>query len=111
MFEVIEHARMFVGAKAIATLSAGYLAALDYAKNRVQGADLAAMSKDAPRVTITHHPDVRRSLMLQKSYAEGMRALYLYAAAMRDRMRAAEAAGEAECEEARLAARVHDLLL
>src|SRR3712207_9591206 len=62
---VIEHARMFVGAKAIATLSAGYQVALDYAKTRVQVADLTATSKDAPRVTITHHPDVRRSLMLR----------------------------------------------
>ncbi len=111
MFEVIEHARMFVGAKAIATLSAGYMVALDYAKNRVQGADLTATSKDAPRVPITRHPDVRRSLMLQKSYAEGMRALYLYAATFRDRVTEAEAAGTADSEEAKLAARVNDLLL
>ncbi|WP_100499466.1 acyl-CoA dehydrogenase [Geodermatophilus chilensis] len=111
MFEVIEHARMFVGAKAIATLSAGYLVALDYAKNRVQGADLTATSKDAPRVPITRHPDVRRSLMLQKSYAEGMRALYLYAATFHDRVTEAEAAGTADSEEAKLAARVNDLLL
>ncbi len=111
MFRVIEHARMFVGAKAIATLSAGYQVALDYARNRVQGADLTATSRDAPRVTITHHPDVRRSLMLQKSYAEGMRALYLYAATFRDQVTAAEAAGTAGSEEARLAARVNDLLL
>jgi hypothetical protein len=107
MFEIIEHARMFVGAKAIATLSAGYRVALEYAKTRVQGADLTATSKDAPRVTITHHPDVRRSLMLQKSYAEGMRALYLYTATMRDRASAAAPGSE----EARLAARVNDLLL
>ena len=85
---------MFVGAKAIATLSAGYQVALDYAKTRVQGADLTATSKDAPRVTITHHPDVRRSLMLQKAYAEGMRALYLYTASFRDQVTEAEAAGE-----------------
>jgi alkylation response protein AidB-like acyl-CoA dehydrogenase len=111
MFRVIEHARMFVGAKAIATLSAGYLVALDYAKTRVQGADLTATSKDAPRVPITHHPDVRRSLMLQKSYAEGMRALYLYAASFRDQVTEAEAAGTADSEEATLAARVNDLLL
>ncbi|MEX5720469.1 acyl-CoA dehydrogenase [Geodermatophilus maliterrae] len=111
MFKVIEHARMFVGTKAIATLSAGYLQALAYAKERVQGADLTATSKDAPRVTITHHPDVRRSLMLQKAYAEGMRALYLYAATFRDRVTEAEAAGTADSEEARLAARVNDLLL
>jgi alkylation response protein AidB-like acyl-CoA dehydrogenase len=111
MFKVIEHARMFVGAKAIATLSAGYQQALAFAKERVQGADLTATSKDAPRVTITHHPDVRRSLMLQKSYAEGMRALYLYAATFRDQVIAAEAEGSADSEEATLAARVNDLLL
>ncbi len=111
MFKVIEHARMFVGAKAIATLSAGYQVALDYAKTRVQGADLTATSKDAPRVTITHHPDVRRSLMLQKSYAEGMRALCLYAASFRDQVIDAQAAGEGESEQATLAERVNDLLL
>jgi alkylation response protein AidB-like acyl-CoA dehydrogenase len=111
MFKVIEYARMFVGTKAIATLSAGYQVALDYAKNRVQGADLTATSKDAPRVPITHHPDVRRSLMLQKSYAEGMRALYLYAAGFRDQVTEAEAAGTADSEAATLAARVNDLLL
>jgi alkylation response protein AidB-like acyl-CoA dehydrogenase len=111
MFKVIEHARMFVGAKAIATLSAGYQVALDYAKNRVQGADLTATTKDAPRVPITHHPDVRRSLMIQKAYAEGMRALYLYTASFRDQVTEAEAAGTADSEQAKLAARVNDLLL
>jgi len=85
MFKVIEYARMLVGTKAIATLSTGYLNALDYAKNRVQGADLTQMmDKTAPRVTITHHPDVRRSLMMQKSYAEGLRALVAYTAMQQD---------------------------
>jgi hypothetical protein len=111
MFKVIEHARMFVGAKAIATLSAGYQVALDYAKTRVQGADLTATTKDAPRVTITHHPDVRRSLMLQKSYAEGMRALYLYTASFRDQVIDLDASGEGASEKAKLAERVNDLLL
>jgi alkylation response protein AidB-like acyl-CoA dehydrogenase len=108
MFEVIEHARMMVGTKAIGTLSAGYLAALEYAKERVQGADLPRMlDKSAPRVTITHHPDVRRMLMLQKSYAEGMRALYLYTATFQDAIRAGRAAGaDVALEEA-----VNDLLL
>src|SRR3712207_774497 len=109
MFKIIEYARMFVGTKAIATLSAGYQVALDYAKNRVQGADLTATSKDAPRVTITHHPDVRRSLMRQKAYAEGMRALYLYTAGFRDKVVEAEATGDHEAP--RLAERIHDLLL
>ena len=84
MFHIIEGARMFVGTKAIATLSTGYLNALEYAKQRVQGADLTTPAKDAPRVTITHHPDVRRSLMLQKAYSEGLRALVVYAATFQD---------------------------
>ena len=110
MFMIIEYARMMVGTKAIATLSTGYLNALEYAKNRVQGADLIEnTNKAAPRVTITHHPDVRRSLMLQKSYAEGLRALVIYTATWQDRVAMAEAAGDAEA--AKAASRVNDLLL
>ncbi len=108
MFDVIEQARMMVGTKAIATLSTGYLNALEYAKERVQGADLTQMTdKTAPRVTITHHPDVRRSLMTQKSYAEGMRALYLYTATFQDD----EVAQALHGVDADLALRVNDLLL
>ncbi len=84
MFNIIEGARMMVGTKAMATLSTGYLNALDYAKQRVQGSDMTTPAKDAPRVTITHHPDVRRSLMLQKAYAEGLRALVCYTATQQD---------------------------
>ena len=108
MFKVIEYARMLVGTKAIATLSTGYLNALEYAKNRVQSADLTQMAdKTAPRVTITHHPDVRRSLMMQKAYAEGLRALYLYAASQQDRVLAARARGGTDDA----AVRLNDLLL
>ena len=108
MFQVIENARMMVGTKAIATLSTGYLNALEYAKERVQGADLTeAANKTAPRVTITHHPDVRRSLMTQKAFAEAMRALVLYTAAWQDKVMLAEHAGE----EDKLAIAVNDLLL
>ncbi len=91
MFHVIEYARMLVGTKAIATLSTGYLNALEYAKQRVQGADLTrAADKNAPRVTILHHPDVRRLLMRQKAYAEGLRAVYLYTGTWQDRIACAE---------------------
>lgn len=108
MFDVIEQARMMVGTKAIATLSTGYLNALEYAKERVQGADLTQMmDKTAPRVTITHHPDVRRSLMTQKSYAEGMRALYLYTATFQDK----DVAKALHGVEPELAHKVNDLLL
>ena len=107
MFQVIENARMMVGTKAIATLSTGYLNALEYAKERVQGGDLTNQAKDAPRVTITHHPDVRRSLMTQKSFAEAMRALVLYTASWQDRVMLAEHNGEHD----QLAEAVNDLLL
>ena len=109
MFQVIEHARMMVGTKAIATLSTGYLNALDYAKNRVQSADLTqAADKTAPRVTIINHPDVRRSLMLNKAYAEGLRALVYYTATVQDRILIAESTG-AEADATDVA--VNDLLL
>jgi alkylation response protein AidB-like acyl-CoA dehydrogenase len=104
MFRIIENARMMVGTKAIATLSTGYLNALDFARTRIQSADLTQMAdKAAPRVTIIHHPDVRRMLMLQKAYAEGMRALVLYTATQQDAVMA-DPADEA-------AARLNDLLL
>ncbi|MFC7387267.1 acyl-CoA dehydrogenase [Sphaerisporangium rhizosphaerae] len=108
MFMIIEHARMMVGTKAIATLSTGYLNALEYAKQRVQGADMTKMTdKTAPRVTITHHPDVRRELMLQKSYAEGLRALVLYTATFQDAVQIAEFEGARNAD----AEAMNDLLL
>jgi len=60
--------------------------------------------KNAPRVTIVHHPDVRRALLTQKSYTEGLRALYLYTAAHQD-------AVVADCLRCDMAERVNDLLL
>ncbi|WP_163552229.1 acyl-CoA dehydrogenase [Candidatus Frankia alpina] len=108
MFQVIEYARMMVGTKAIATLSSGYLNALDFARTRVQGADLTrSTDKTAPRVAIINHPDVRRMLMLQKAYAEGMRSLVLYTATFQDRVMQAAARGESD----ELAVRINDLLL
>jgi hypothetical protein len=108
MFLIIEMARMMVGTKAIATLSTGYLNALEFARNRVQGADMTRMTdKTAPRVTITHHPDVRRELMLQKAYAEGMRALVFYTASFQDAAQIARLRGERDEE----AEALNDLLL
>ncbi len=108
MFTVIENARMTIGVKSTGTLSTGYLNALAFAKERVQGADMTQMTdKAAPRVTIIHHPDVRRSLMTQKAYAEGLRALYLYAAAHQNDDVALQTSGA----DPSMAHRVDDLLL
>jgi alkylation response protein AidB-like acyl-CoA dehydrogenase len=104
MFVIIEFARMMVGTKAISTLSTGYLNALEFARTRVQGADLTSLiDKNAPRVTIIHHPDVRRLLMMQKAYAEGMRAMVLYTATFQDALMMGDGDD--------LAAAVNDLML
>jgi alkylation response protein AidB-like acyl-CoA dehydrogenase len=104
MFRVISHARMTIGTKSASTLSTGYLNALAYAAERIQGPDLAeALDRSASRVPIIRHPDVRRMLMLQKAHAEGLRALWTYAAWSRD---------QAELhQEDDLWARLADLLL
>ena len=87
MFKVIEQARMSIGVKSMSTLSTAYLNALAYAKDRVQGPDLLkATDKTSPRVLIIQHPDVRRQLMLQKSLAEGMRAMIMYNAGLQDQI-------------------------
>ena len=110
MFKIIEFARMMVGTKAIATLSAGYQQALAYAKTRVQGGDMKVMNdKASPRVTIINHPDVRRSLMVQKSYSEGMRALVLYTASIQDEIELAEQAEDMDRHADLIA--LNDLLL
>ncbi len=88
MFHVIEQARMLIGIKSASTLSTGYLNALDYAKERLQGPDLTqARDKTAPRVPVISHPNVRRLLMTQKAFAEGLRALYSYAGWVQDQIR------------------------
>jgi alkylation response protein AidB-like acyl-CoA dehydrogenase len=111
MFKIIEFARMMVGTKAISTLSAGYQQALSYAKSRVQGGDMKEMAnKASPRVTIINHPDVRRSLMTQKAYAEGMRALVLYTASIQDAVQIARAEGK-PADEIETLEHLNDLLL
>src|SRR5690242_17845180 len=109
MFHIIEYARMGVGTKSMATLSTAYLNALAYTKIRKQGADLAqAGNKAAPRVEIIRHPDVRRMLMLQKTFAEGLRALVLYTAHIQDQVFVAGGYGS---EAAKSLDRRNDLLL
>jgi len=81
MFQMMNEARIGVGLQGVGTASAAYLHALNYARERKQGAELLNMQNpDAPRVAIIEHPDVRRMLLWMKSHVEGMRALiYLLA--------------------------------
>jgi alkylation response protein AidB-like acyl-CoA dehydrogenase len=97
MFHVIEYARMAVGMKSMATLSTAYLNALEYTRVRKQGADLMRMQdKAAPRVEIIRHPDVRRMLMQQKAFAEGLRAMILWTASVQDQVEIAGGYGKPE---------------
>lgn len=105
MFEVVEYARMLVGTKAMATASTAYLNALEYSKTRLQGANLAR--KGTPDIPIIRHADVRRSLMVQKYYVEGMRALLVFAGTVLDDIELArKSGGDASAAVAR-----NDLLL
>jgi alkylation response protein AidB-like acyl-CoA dehydrogenase len=84
MFHMMNQARIGVGASAVALGYTGYLHALDYARERLQGRPLAAKDPAAPPVPIVRHPDVRRMLLASKSYVEGGLALVLYAAKLLD---------------------------
>jgi alkylation response protein AidB-like acyl-CoA dehydrogenase len=109
MFRVIEYARMGVGTKSMATLSTAYLNALDYTRIRKQGADLTKQTdKSAPRVEILRHPDVRRMLMLQKAFAEGLRSMVLWTANIQDQV---ELRGGHGNPEAKALAALNDLML
>jgi len=91
MFEMMNESRLFVGMQGLAHASSAYLHALQYAKERIQGAPIEKMKDaDAPRVRIIEHPDVRRMLMFMKSSTEGMRALLYLTAYCLDRVRTAE---------------------
>jgi len=82
MFIMMNHARLGVGLEGVAIAERAYQHALAYARQRVQGRLLGTKSGD--RVTIIHHPDVRRMLMLMKSQVEAMRAIAYTAAGALD---------------------------
>lgn len=99
MFEIITYVRMMVGLKTVAALSTGHLNAREYAISRKQGRELVAL--DGRRggrdlVEIVDHPDIRRSLLTQRCYADGGRALVLYTATLLDRIEAAQADGRTD---------------
>ena len=83
MFTMMNHARLGVGLEGVALGERAYQHALEYAKTRVQGREIGQRSGD--RVTIIHHPDVRRMLMSMRAQTEAMRALAYYTAATLDK--------------------------
>ena len=73
MFIMMNEARFAVGMEGLALSERAYQHARAYAKDRIQGTELGV--RGGPKVSIIHHPDVRRMLMSMKSQTEAMRAL------------------------------------
>ncbi|WP_299969030.1 acyl-CoA dehydrogenase C-terminal domain-containing protein [uncultured Roseobacter sp.] len=85
MFTMMNEARLGVGMQGMSQAEVAYQNALDYAQDRLQGRDVTGVKNpDGPADPLIVHPDIRRSLMDQKSFAEGARAFLLWGAAMID---------------------------
>mgnify|MGYP000197491620 FL=1 len=85
MFTMMNEARLGVGMQGLAQADAAYQNAVDYAKDRLQGRDVTgAKNPEGPADPLIVHPDIRRSLMDQKSFTEGARAFLLWGATMID---------------------------
>ena len=86
MFKLMNFARLLVGLQGLGIASSAWLNALDYAKERKQGADFRRYKDaSAPRVAIVEHADVRRMLLDMKARVEGIRAMIVKLAVHHDR--------------------------
>ncbi|HBS50743.1 MAG TPA: acyl-CoA dehydrogenase [Rhodobacteraceae bacterium] len=91
MFTMMNEARLGVGMQGLAQADAAYQNALEYAKDRLQGRDVTgAKNPDGPADPLIVHPDIRRSLMDQKSFVEGARAFVLWGAHLIDKAHRAQ---------------------
>ena len=100
MFNMINGARMSTGLQALTYASAAYLLAVNYARERIQGRDLADFKDHgAPSVPIIKHPDVRRNLLGMKSYVDGMRSFFYYLSVRGTRAISADTQAEREFNE------------
>ena len=99
MFHMMNEARLSVGFQGSTAASLAYLYALDYARQRIQGKDLAAgKNPEAESIPIIRHPDVRRMLTWMKAHVDGMRSLIYYVCLCIDKKE--NAADEAQREQA-----------
>ena len=76
MFVMMNEARLLVGFQGFACATTAYMYAVNYAKERVQSPNL--LRPNGGGVPIIQHPDVRRQLLIMKSYVEGMRTLLYF---------------------------------
>jgi alkylation response protein AidB-like acyl-CoA dehydrogenase len=86
MFTMMNEARLGVGMQGLAQADVAYQNALAYAKDRLQGRDVTGVKNpNGPADPLIVHPDIRRSLMDQKSFIEAARAFMFWGAALIDR--------------------------
>ncbi|MBW1758316.1 MAG: acyl-CoA dehydrogenase, partial [Deltaproteobacteria bacterium] len=89
MFHMMNAARIGVGIQGLSVASAAYLSALEYARERKQGASIKQFKDaNAPRVPIIEHPNIRRDLLAMKARVEGIRALVMKLSSHGDRLAA-----------------------
>jgi len=82
MFQMMNEARINVGAGAAVLAYQGYVHSLEFARERPQGRLPSNKSPESKQVRIIEHADVRRMLLAQKAYAEGSLALCFYASSL-----------------------------
>jgi len=85
MFTMMNEARLGVGMQGLASAEVAYQNAVIYANDRLQGRAVTGTAfPDKPADPLIVHPDIRRSLMDQKSFVEGARAFILWGATLID---------------------------
>ncbi|MEC9197484.1 MAG: acyl-CoA dehydrogenase, partial [Pseudomonadota bacterium] len=85
MFTMMNEARIGVGLQGYAQGAVAYQNALGFARERLQGREVTGVKNpDGPADPIIVHPDVRRNLLMQKSFIEGARAFAFWGAQMID---------------------------
>jgi butyryl-CoA dehydrogenase len=90
MFHMMNEARIGVGVGAVMLGYRGYLASLEYARERPQGRRAGNKNPNDPQLKLIEHADIRRMLIAQKAYVEGGFALCLYAARLVDEQKTGE---------------------
>lgn len=97
MFVMMNEARLGVAMQGLGMATASYINAVNYARERIQGADLLSMFDENPKsVAIINHPDVKRQLISMKAYVDGMRILLYYTGLLFDKAKTAETEDERE---------------
>ena len=93
MFVMMNEARLGTGLQGLAIGTAAYQAAVEFARDRLQGRSLTGpKNPNGPADPIIVHPDVRRMLLESRAFVEGGQMFILYTALQADLQRSADEA-------------------